>query len=311
MKLIRGLSNIKAHHQQPILTIGNFDGIHLGHQAMLKNMVRLSLQTNHPSMVMLFEPSPAEFFNPECPPARITRLLEKSQYIAAHDIDYLLKINFNETLSQMSAYEFIEQILVKQLQVHHLIIGEDFRFGHQRQGNTVLLAQAAQQYGFSLTTFSPVNCFNQRVSSSQIRRALIQGDLATAQQLLGRSFAMSGRVIHGEKRGRLLGVPTANILPKRRQTPLSGVYFAKVHGVGDEALPAVAHIGTQPTVNGHRVLLEVHILNFSGDLYGRRLNIEFLEKIRDIEKFENLDELRVAMNQDIMLAKNYFRIYEK
>lgn len=308
MHLIRGLSNIRESHQQSILTIGNFDGIHLGHQTLLKTIAEKAHQANTKSMVMLFEPSPAEYFS-KTPPARLTRIGEKLQLIRAFDIDYILRLAFNQTFSLLSADAFVEQILVKHLRIQQLVIGDDFRYGHQRQGDMAHLQQAANHFGFELTQLASVENKHLRISSSQIRLALQQGDLDQAQQLLGRGYTMSGRVIHGQKRGRLLGVPTANIHPKRLSCPLTGVYLVKVYH-REFSCPAVAHIGKQPTVNGERELLEVHLLNFSGDLYGQRLNVEFLRKVRDVEKFDNLDALTVAMNQDIQIAKQFFDLTE-
>jgi riboflavin kinase / FMN adenylyltransferase len=310
MRLIRGLNNLTPNQRGAVLTIGNFDGIHLGHQAMLKSLVSHARQASRPSMLMLFEPSPNEYFNAQTAPGRLSTIREKTELLRTLNIDYLLRVRFNPRFSHLSATAFIDEVLMQQLQIHHLMIGEDFHFGHQRQGNIQLLRQAAKQHGFSMTVFPSYCLDSKRISSSLIREYLAAGNLTAAAQLLGRPYTMSGRVVHGCKRGQVLGTPTANILPKRLHLPISGVFIAKVTGITAQPLPAVAHIGQQPSVGGQRPRLEVHILNFKADIYGRQLTVNFLEKIRDVKKFPSIEALSHAIQQDIITTKRYFQITE-
>ena len=312
-KLIRGLINIKPAHRHSVLTIGNFDGVHRGHQAVLQQTIMAARERGLQSMTMIFEPQPNEFFMPEKAKARLSRLREKYTSLSKEGVDKILCIHFDKAIAALSAEDFIYEILVKRLQVKHIVIGDDFRFGRDRLGDFTLLTQLGERCGFSVekaTTYTH-QCDTQlaRISSTMIRQALADGNLILAEQLLGRPFSMFGRVGHGHKRGRMIGFPTANLYLHRKVTPIKGVYAVKTYGLAIEPLFGVANIGNRPTVDGQgRTLLEVHLFNFNQDIYGRYLRVEFIHKIRDEKKYENFDALKAQIFKDSDQAKQYFGI---
>jgi riboflavin kinase/FMN adenylyltransferase len=294
------------------LTIGNFDGVHRGHRAMLDRLAAKSHELKLPCSVLTFEPQPREFFSPAAAPARLSRLREKLELIAEAGIDRTHVLRFGAQLAALAADRFIEDVLVRGLGMRWLLVGRDFRFGAKRAGDFALLDSSAQRLGFGLEAMPEVMNAGERVSSSGVRAALAAGDLAAAAQLLGREYTMSGRVAHGEKLGRTLGFPTANIVLRHRP-PLAGIFVveAQVEEMREEThrvLRGVASVGRRPTVKENAApLLEVHLFDWNGDLYGRHLRVKFLQKIRDEEKYDGLDALRSAIARDVEQAKDYFR----
>ena len=269
MQLIRGLYNIKPQHKGCVATIGNFDGVHLGHQAVLKQLVNCAQKEKLPSVVITFEPLPPEYFHGEKAPARISRFREKFVLLDKYHIDRVLCLRFNSTLACLPAEEFIKKILVDALGIRTLVIGDDFCFGHQRRGDFSLLKKCGEQYGFSVLATETQQLEGQRIGSSRVRIALANGQFKEAKQLLGHSYVMSGHVVHGDKRGRLLGFPTANLFLKRRVIPLQGVFAVLVHGLSQKPLYGVANVGRRPTVDGKQFLLEVYLFDFNQEIYGR------------------------------------------
>ena len=290
------------------LTVGNFDGVHRGHQAMLARVVARARELGAASGVLTFEPQPREFFARERAGSRLTRLREKLHLLAAAGVDRAHVARFNARFSSLSAERFIEEVLVRGLGVAWLLVGRDFRFGAKRAGDYATLEAAAKRHGFELEAMPEVLHGGERISSSGVREALIAGDFARAERLLGRRYTIAGRVAHGAKLGRSLGFATANIVLPRRP-PLAGVFVVEARGAADGAgwLRGVANIGLRPTVNTlARPLLEVHLFEELGELYGRRLEVQFLAKLRDEEKYADLALLREAIAGDVARAKEYF-----
>ncbi len=303
IELIRGLRNLKPHHRGCVATIGNFDGVHRGHQAVIGQLIEKAREFRLQAAVMLFEPQPQEFFQPATAPARLTRFGEKFRVLQRCGVDRVLCMRFNARLASMSAREFIRRILVDDLEVRYLVVGDNFRFGKDRQGDFALLQQAGREYHFDVAPMQTVNVDGQRVSSTRIRQVLAAADFGSAEKLLGRPYSISGCVIQGDKRGRMIGVPTANISLQRRTAPLKGVYVVEVVGLGPEPLPGVANIGTRPTVDGMRSLLEVHLFNFQQEIYRRYLEVRFLHKLRDEQRFASIEELKRRIFGDIEEAQ--------
>jgi riboflavin kinase/FMN adenylyltransferase len=284
------------------LTIGNFDGVHRGHRALIERVVAKGRELQVPSCVLTFEPHPREFFAPERAPARLTRLRDKLELIAAAGIERVHLVRFDARLAAMSAARFIDEVLVRTLGVRWLLVGRDFRFGAERQGDFALLDDAGRRHGFELEAMPDVSFDGERVSSSAVRAALAAGDFARAERLLGRPYTISGKVLPGARLGRELGFPTANI-PLAQEPPLAGIYVVEV----DELGRGVASIGRRPTVNPvPKPLLEVHLFDWHGELYGRRLHVRFLRKLRDEAKFDDLAALRSAIARDAAEAREYF-----
>ncbi|MCG6970947.1 MAG: bifunctional riboflavin kinase/FAD synthetase [Gammaproteobacteria bacterium] len=303
MELIRGVHNLYPRHRGCVATIGNFDGVHLGHQAVLKQTSEKARELELPATVITFEPQPQEFFRPEQAPPRLTRLREKMLALKPHAIDRLLCLDFNRYLANLTAQEFIDKIIVDGLQVRYLVVGDDFRFGKGRQGDFEMLVQAGKQYGFEVANTHSFTLGNERVSSTLIRQALWQGDLQHVKRLLGRPYSMCGRVAHGDKRGRTIGFPTANIYLHRQNTPILGVYAVQMNDVEQYPVNGVANIGTRPTVCGTRTLLEVHLFDFDKDIYGAHIEVSFVQKIRDEKRFESFDALKQQIHLDAQQAR--------
>lgn len=306
MELIRGLHNLRATHHGCVATLGNFDGVHLGHQAVIGQLAEKSAELRLPSLVMIFEPQPLEFFAPQKNVARLMRLREKLQALRRYAVERVLCVRFNRAFAELSAHDFIEQILVKKLGVKYLVVGDDFRFGHQRAGNFAMLQEAGARFGFQVAHMHTFSVDDTRVSSTRVRTALATGDMALAERLLGRPFRMSGRVEHGNKLGRQLGFPTANLFVHRKVTPVAGIYVVELFGLEGEPLRGVASVGTRPTVGGTRCLLEVHLFDFDRDIYGRHVHVNFLKKLRDEERYESLSALTAQIAIDAQQARDYF-----
>jgi len=308
MELIRGLQNIRPQHHGCVATIGNFDGVHLGHQAVLGQLAEKAAELSLPTVLITFEPQPMEYFIPEKVPARLTRFREKILALQRYSVNRVCCLSFNNKLANLSAQDFTEQILVTKLGVKYLVVGDDFRFGLNRTGTFETLLEAGKKYGFQVVSMHTFEIDGERVSSTRIRAALEKGNMAGAEKLLGRRYRMSGRVAHGEKLGRELGFPTANIHLHRHASPLQGIFVVEVFGLDQEPLQGVASVGTRPTVNETKALLEVFLLDFNQDIYGRHIQVSFLKKLRDEEKFDSLDELIKQIQQDVKQAQAYFAV---
>ncbi|MGN2623213.1 bifunctional riboflavin kinase/FAD synthetase [Stutzerimonas balearica] len=307
MQLVRGLHNLRPRHRGCVATIGNFDGVHRGHQAILARLRERAAELGLPSCVVIFEPQPREFFAPDKAPARLTRLREKLCLLEQQGIDQVLCLAFNRRLRELSAAEFVQAVLVEGLAVRHLEVGDDFRFGCDRAGDFDFLLRAGAAEGFSVEAATTIEVDGQRVSSTRLREVLARGDLQAAQALLGRPFSLTGRIVHGQKLGRQLGAPTANVQLKRRSTPLSGVFMVSLVLDGSPH-PGVANIGMRPSVRSDgQPHLEVHLLDLQADLYGRRAQVVFHHKLRDEQRFASLEALKAAISADIAAARDYWR----
>ncbi len=306
MEFIRGLHNIRPRHRGCVATIGNFDGVHRGHQAIINQLQAKAKSLGLPSLVMLFEPQPREFFVPDQAPSRLTTAREKCELLRALGVDRVLLIRFNRTFCSQSARTFCEDVLLNGLGVQHLVVGDDFRFGSDRAGDFAFLQAFGGENGFTVEDTETLAIDGARVSSTRVRDALHEGDFAEAEHLLGRPYGISGRVVHGDKIGRTIGVPTANVLLNRIRSPLHGVYAVSVEGISGQLLPAVANVGNRPTVNGRELRLEAHVFDFDGNIYGRRVHVLFHQHIRDEQKFSGIDELKEKIQQDINAARSYF-----
>ena len=306
MELIRGIHNIRDRHRGCVLTIGAFDGVHRGHQAVLKHVLKVAAEKNLPSTVVTLEPLPREYFAPLKAPARLMSFREKYEALSALGVDRLLLIPFNEKIQRMEAAPFITTVFVDKLGAKHVVVGDDVRFGHDGAGDFGLLQQLGRDHDFGVEDTASLKLDDLRVSSTRIRELLEAGNFDDAEQLLGRPYSISGKVVYGQQLGRSLGSPTANLELHRLRAAMSGVYAVRVQ-VGEEQQlrPAVANVGTRPTVdNLVKAILEVHLLDFDKDLYGQRLKVEFREKIREEEKFESLDALKEQIGRDIETARS-------
>jgi riboflavin kinase/FMN adenylyltransferase len=295
-----------------VATIGNFDGIHLGHQAIIRQVMTEAKKRQLPSLVVIFEPQPMEFFKGPDAPARLMRFREKFQTLSQFDLDYIFCLKFDESLSKLSAEEFIRNVLVSHLSIAHLVVGDDFRFGGDRLGDFDLLCDAGKKLDFSVENTPTVLSSKERdtrVSSTHVRSLLEKGDFSAAEQALGRPYSFFGRVIHGEKLGRTLGFPTANVALKRLRSPFKGVFAVSVVLAGrDTELKAVANIGVKPTVGHFGPSMEVHIFDFDEDIYGQKIQVVFHEKIRDEKRFGSLDELKANIRSDVDRARTIFSL---
>jgi len=305
MEVIVGLHNIKPRQQGCVLTIGNFDGVHYGHKMLLDHLIAKGRELALPSMLLTFEPTPREFFRGDAVPARLTRFREKITLLMQTELDSVLCLPFNEKTANTPAEWIIDELLTKMLGIRYLVVGDDFRFGKGAQGDYAMLKAAGDRLGFGVTHMGTLTFDHERVSSSRIREVLAAGDFKLAERLLGHAYFIMGRVIYGRQLGRQLGVPTVNIPLQRYRAALDGVYAVTVAGLERE-YTGVANIGIRPTVQGKEPLLEVHLFDFDGDLYGKRLTVVFRKKIRDEQTFSGLDALKAQIEQDMTTAKAWF-----
>jgi len=305
MRLLRGCgissgnstTNQSAKAQPSVVTIGNFDGVHRGHQSILQQVVEVAKDLNAIATVVTFEPHPEEYFCGTNAAARITRFADKYRLLKQFGIEQICCLRFSEKLSKMGAEDFVKALLVEKLATKHLIIGDDFHFGYQRQGNYSFLQKSGEQYGFRVTPTATVTENAERISSTRVRDAIEIADFKQARLLMGHGFEITGRVMHGDKRGRTLGFPTANLAMGSRVSILSGVYAVKGKYAG-KSLIGVANVGCRPTVNGTQNRIEAHWFNFAGDLYSKKISIEFVQKIRDEMKFDDLQSLTTQIKLD-------------
>ncbi len=304
---IRGMHNLRPIHHGSVVTIGSYDGVHLGHQAIIEQVTEKSAQLNLPSVAVVFEPQPHEFFSGDEAPARLMRLREKALALFDAGVDRVCCLQFNQLLRSLSAEEFVKRVLVEGLGVKYLVIGDDFRFGCDRSGDYEFLKQAGERYGFDVCDTRTYQVDNERVSSTRIRAALEVADFPLVGRLLGKAYTVSGHVGYGQQLGRQWNVPTANVHLRRYRSPLNGVFAVSVKLPNGETANGVANVGVRPTI-GEKIkpILEVHLLDFNGDLYGKMITVEFLHKLRDEQKFSSLDLLKEQIYRDIDEAKAYF-----
>ncbi len=307
MELIRRLNKPALIPGGCVATVGNFDGVHMGHQAILRQLGEHASELDVPAVVLTFEPQPREYFQAEAAPARLTPFREKFRLLAEQGVDKLVCLRFKESLAAMTAEDFVQQLFIDSMGIKRIIIGDDFRFGHKRDGDIHTLRTMGAEAGFDVIPIDSFSIDGERVSSSSVRHALKRYDFDLAKTLLGRAYSISGHVRHGEKRGRQLGFPTANIELRRVTTPLLGVYAAYVHRSGMPSSAGVVNIGNRPVFNGSKLLLEVHLLDFSDDLYGQYISVEFVERLRGEQKFGSIDELTKQISQDITSARKLLR----
>lgn len=307
MELIRGLASLKPRHRGCAASIGNYDGVHLGHQQVLRELAARARQLKLPVTVVVFEPMPAEYLAPAAAPARLMTFREKFQALAECGVDRLLCLRFNAALAAMSAAEFIECVLIRGLGVRYLVVGDDFRFGRERGGDLATLQAAGSDYGFTVQGLSGLAHAGMRISSTRIRELLAAGQVEDAAALLGVPYSLSGRVMYGEQLGRSLGFPTANIALKRRVSPVRGIFAAAVHGIDNGAHYGVAYVGERPAVNGKETRCEVYVFDFSDELYGRHLQVELLHPLRGDAAFTSLEALKAQMARDVAAARAWLK----
>ena len=307
--VIRGLGNIASAPKRGAVTIGNFDGVHLGHQALLKKTVEKARALQTKSIAIIFEPQPFEFFARDANTPRLTRWREKFCLIAEQGIDAVLVIRFNKAFAGLTAAQFVDEILGTALQASYVIVGDDFQFGRGREGNLEFLKNAGAWLGFPVEAMPSVELEGERISSTRVRKALADANHELVNRLLGRPYAMQGRVVYGDQRGTKMGFPTANIYLHRKVTPVQGVYVVRMHGVDKQGLPGVANVGVRPTIGGTRSLLEVHLFDFQQTIYGRHVSVEFCQKLRPEQRYANLDLLIEQIWKDAQQARQYFEMH--
>ncbi|MFT5134298.1 MAG: riboflavin kinase/FMN adenylyltransferase [Gammaproteobacteria bacterium] len=306
MELIRYSYNLKSRHHGCVATIGNYDGVHLGHQAVLRQLKRHAEVLDLPALVITFEPHPQEFFRSGDAPTRLTSFREKLEILKLQDIDRVLCLRFQDAIADLSAEQFVKQILSEDLGVKRLIIGDDFKFGKGRQGDIHTLEAFGKQLGFDVIPTETHMLDGDRVSSSAIREKLVNSHFEEAQILLGRYFSISGRVVHGAKRGRELGFPTANIDLSKRYVPIRGVFAVSIKGVDDSTHLGVANLGTRPVFDEKKLLLEAHLFDFNKEIYGKHISVEFFKRLRDEKKFTSIDQLVDQIAIDSQAARDFF-----
>ncbi len=304
MELIRGLHNLRPRHRGCVATIGNFDGVHLGHQAVFDALRDKADTLGLPVTVVTFEPQPLEYFAPQRAPARLTRLREKCSVLSGLGIDRVLILPFGARLAALDAEDFVRRVLIDGLATGFLMVGDDFRFGHNRSGDFALLATIGRREGFSVENLPSRLHGGERISSTRVRSLLRSGDFAQAAELLGRPYRIAGRVARGDQRGHELGFPTINLALHRRRAPLAGVFAVRVGGLADTWLPGVANLGNRPTFDGDsRPRLEVHLFDFQRDVYGQRVEVEFVRHLRGEQRFDSMQELKAHIADDVAAAR--------
>ena len=306
MEIINGLHNLRSRHRGCVLTIGNFDGVHRGHRQLIDALCEKAKAMGVPSMLMTFEPQPREFFAGTKLPARLTRFREKVYLLDQTPLDRLLCLPFNERTANIEADWFAKDFVVDQVGAKHLVIGDDFRFGRGREGDFALFERYGQIHGYSVSAMSTLLQGEARISSTLIRETLAAGDFTAATKLLGHEYFIMGRVVYGRQLGRQLNVPTANIRLQRYRAALEGVYCVTVEGIAGAVRRGIANIGVRPTVDGKEPLLEVHVFDYTGNLYGELIKVTFKQKLREEQAFDSIDALKTQINQDIEQARHYF-----
>lgn len=309
MRVIKGLPQSGHYPDGCVLTIGNFDGMHLGHQAVIHKLAEKGRELNLPTVLLTFEPQPLEFFLGNKAPARLTNLREKADILNTLPVADLAVVRFNSPFAALTAEEFVNLVLVKRFNAKYIVVGDDFHFGKKRQGDFVFLQAQGNKHGFVVADTETLKVNNLRSSSTAIRTALAKGDITAAESMLGHRFSVCGRVVHGNKRGRELGFPTANINLARLASPVSGVFAVTVSGITAEECYGVANIGVRPTLNGsNETVLEVHLFDFNGDIYGKQVSVNFLRKLRNEQRFATLEALRTQIGIDVAQAHKIFAL---
>jgi riboflavin kinase / FMN adenylyltransferase len=302
MQLIRGWTGLRGRTAGCALTIGTYDGIHLGHQALLARVREHAMRLGTASVLLTFEPTPREYLVPADPPPRLTSLRERWRILTPLGVDYLWLLRFGEALRNLCAEDFA-QLLVRELTPRVVVVGHDFRFARRGEATAPILVEAGRRLGFEVDVLPAVTLEGERISSSGVRAALAGGDFERARRWLGRPWSMRGRVRPGQRLGAQLGFPTANVSLERRRAPVAGIFAVHVHGVGEVARAGVASLGTRPTIGGTEALLEAHVFDFEGDLYGREIEVEFVARLRDEERFATLAALTAQMHRDAADAR--------
>lgn len=305
MQVIRGSVNRKQFTEGCAVTIGNFDGVHRGHQIVIENLALSAKRLRIPIAILLFEPQPMEYFLLDKAPPRLTRLREKIIHLKKLPVDYVVILRFDKKLAGLSPKDFVGNILIDSLNTRYLVVGDDFRFGKKRVGDFSLLQSFGETNGFVVEKTQSYRVNGERVSSTSIRQALETGRLEHAKNLLGRRYSICGRIVSGEKRGRSIGFPTANIRMFRKNSPIEGVFAVTMTGIGDGEIAGVANVGTRPTIDGRSILLEVHLFNFNADIYGKYVEVHFHNKIRDEKHFPSFDALKEQIAKDVVVAQNF------
>jgi riboflavin kinase / FMN adenylyltransferase len=307
MRLIKGIPRTSVFKNGCVLTIGNFDGVHVGHQAVIRKLVGRGKVLGLPVVIIVFEPQPLEYFLGDKAPPRLSRLREKIIQLAKLPVDDLVIVRFNKQIADYEAALFIEEVLINKLNVKHLVIGDDFHFGKDRQGDFAMLKEKGEVRGFTVEDTGSLQVNGLRVSSTLIRNALAAGDLEQAEAMLGHRYSICGRIIHGDKRGRTIGYPTANIRMARKNIPVSGVFAVTMTGIDDFEIEGIANVGVRPTVDGsNKVVLETYLFDFDKDIYGHKVTVHFKKKIRAERRFQTVDELKDQIINDVAEAKTIF-----
>jgi riboflavin kinase / FMN adenylyltransferase len=306
MQLIRDLEGLRGRNPGCAVTIGTYDGIHLGHQALLGRVREHAARLEAAAVLLTFEPTPREYLVSADPPARLTSLRERWRILTPLQLDYLWLLRFGEALRNLSAEGFA-QLLVRELAPRVVVVGHDFRFAKHGEATAPILAEAGRRLGFEVEVLPAVTLEGERISSSGVRAALAAGDFERARRWLGRPWSMRGRVQPGKRLGARLGFPTANVPLERRRAPVAGIFAVRVHGVDDAARAGVASLGTRPTIGGTEALLEAHVFDFDGDLYGREIEVEFVARLRDEERFATLEALTAQMERDAAAARRILK----
>lgn len=309
LELIRGLHNLRPKHRPCVLTIGAFDGVHRGHQRVLEGLIAKGKELGLPTTIIVLEPLPREFFAPREAPPRLMSFREKFDALRDVGMDRVLRVRFTQSVSEVPAREFIEEVFVGLLGVKYMVVGDDLRFGHEREGDFGLLRELGAKHGFDVEASDTFAMEGERVSSTRIRQALLNDEFELAESLLGRAYEITGKVVYGMQAGRTLGAPTANMELHRYRSALAGVYAVEIRGINDEVHFGAANVGIRPTMGDLvKAILEVHVLNYKGDLYGKTLHVRFRQKLREEQKFPSIDELKQQIHQDIDQAYEYFKL---
>jgi len=306
MKIIRGLNSIKLGNIGCVASIGNFDGLHLGHRKIINQLKEKSTALNLPLTIISFEPLPSEYFMPE-PPARIYPQRDKVRLLQSLGVDNFLCLKFDAAFAQQSPEDFVNKILIEKLGVKYFVVGDDFRFGHQRKGDFQLLKKIGDEKGMQVVDTPTCDHDNKRISSTRIRTLLEAGNIQSANELLGTRYQLSGRVRHGDKRGRTIGFPTLNMKVLDHLAPARGVYAVRVSGLTDKPLNGVANLGARPTVNGTENRLETHLFDFEGDVYGKYICVELVEFLRAEQKFDDFGALKLQILNDAEHAQGILK----
>lgn len=306
MEFIRGAGNIAAAHHGCVASVGNYDGLHPGHKKVIRSLVERGRKLNLPVAIVSFDPHPMEFFVPDAAPPRLMTTQEKCEAMQGLDVDIFCCLEFNHELANTEPEEFIENLLIDKLKVRYVVVGDDFRFGRNRRGNFQMLRSICRRYGIEVAKTETLEMGGERVSSTRIRECLAAGDVARANRLLGRDFSMSGKITHGDGNAKNWGFATANVRVQVPKPALTGVFVVEADLPGNATLPAVASLGTRPTVGGTKPVLEVHLLDFDDDIYDEHIRVRFLKKLRDEVKFASIEKMCEQIQQDITRTREYF-----